>query len=60
MSELIVDKELGLTALDMLSTKYKKAAQVAKKSSKAALSLILVFFPSLDLMPCQQIAIFQL
>jgi RNA polymerase sigma factor (sigma-70 family) len=44
MSELIVDKERGLTALDMLSTTYKKAAQVAKKSSKAALSLILVFF----------------
>jgi hypothetical protein len=44
MSELIVDKERGLTALDMLSTTYKKASQVAKKSSKAALSLILVFF----------------
>ena len=44
MSELIVDSERGLTALDMLSTTYKKAAQVAKKSSKAALSLILVFF----------------
>jgi len=44
MSELIVDKERGLTALDMLSTTYKKAAQFAKKSSKAALSLILVFF----------------
>lgn len=44
MSELIVDKERGLTALDMLSTTYKKAAQVARKSSKAALSLILVCF----------------
>jgi hypothetical protein len=44
MSELIVDKERGLTALDMLSTTYKKAAHIAKKSSKAALSLILVFF----------------
>ncbi len=44
MSELIVDKERGLTALDMLSTTYKKAALIAKKSSKAALSLILVFF----------------
>jgi RNA polymerase sigma factor (sigma-70 family) len=43
MSELVVDKERGLTALDMLSTTYKKAAEVAKKSSKAALSLILVF-----------------
>jgi hypothetical protein len=44
MSELVVDKERGLTALDMLSTTYKKAAQIAKKSSKVALSLILVFF----------------
>jgi RNA polymerase sigma factor (sigma-70 family) len=44
MSELIVDSERGLTALDMLSTTYKKAARVAKKSSKAALSLILVVF----------------
>ena len=44
MSELIVDKERGLTALDLLSTTYKKASYIAKKSSKAALSLILVFF----------------
>ena len=44
MSELIVDKERGLTALDILSTTYKKTAEIAKKSSKAALSLILVFF----------------
>jgi RNA polymerase sigma factor (sigma-70 family) len=44
MSELIFDSERGLTALDMLSTTYKKAAQIAKKSSKTALSLILVFF----------------
>ena len=44
MSELVIDKERGLTALDMLSTTYKKAAEGAKKSSKAALSLILVFF----------------
>jgi RNA polymerase sigma factor (sigma-70 family) len=44
MSELIIDEERGLTALDMLSTTYKKTAEIAKKSSKAALSLILVFF----------------
>ena len=49
MSELIIDKERGLTAHDMLSTTYKKAAEVAKKSSKAALSLILVFFAFLGL-----------
>lgn len=44
MSEIIVDKERGLTALDMLSTTYKKAEQIAKKSSRATLSLILAFF----------------
>ncbi|NBU23822.1 MAG: RNA polymerase sigma factor, partial [Actinobacteria bacterium] len=44
MSELVIDKERGLTALDMLSTTYKKTSEIAKKSSKAALSLILVFF----------------
>ena len=44
LSELVVDEERGLTALDLLSTSYKKAAEVAKKSSKVALSLILVLF----------------
>ncbi len=42
LSELIVDEERGLTALDMLSTSYKKAAELAQKSSKVALSFILV------------------
>jgi RNA polymerase sigma factor (sigma-70 family) len=42
LSELIVDEERGLTALDMLSTSYKKAAEIAQKSSKVALSLLLV------------------
>jgi RNA polymerase sigma factor (sigma-70 family) len=43
LSELVIDEERGLTALDMLSTTYKKAAELAQKSSKAALSLALVF-----------------
>jgi len=43
LSELVIDHERGLTALDMLSTTYKKAADLAQKSSKAALSLVLVF-----------------
>ena len=42
LSTLIIDEERGLTALDMLSTSYKKAAEIAKKSSRAALSLFLV------------------
>jgi RNA polymerase sigma factor (sigma-70 family) len=51
MSELVIDKERGLTALDMLSSTYKKTAKIAKKSSKAALSLILVFFAFLGFNP---------
>jgi RNA polymerase sigma factor (sigma-70 family) len=42
LSELVIDEERGLTALDMLSTTYKKAAELAAKSSKVALSLLLV------------------
>jgi DNA-binding CsgD family transcriptional regulator len=42
LSELIIDEERALTALDMLSTSYKKAAEIAQKSSKVALSLLLV------------------
>ncbi|CAN2171135.1 RNA polymerase sigma-70 like domain [Candidatus Nanopelagicaceae bacterium] len=42
LSELVIDQERGLTALDMLSTTYKKASELAAKSSKVALSLLLV------------------
>ena len=42
LSEWIVDETTGATALDSLSTTYKKAAELAQKSSKVALSLILV------------------
>jgi RNA polymerase sigma factor (sigma-70 family) len=42
LSELVIDEERGLTALAMLSTSYKKAAEIAQKSSKVALSLLLV------------------
>jgi RNA polymerase sigma factor (sigma-70 family) len=42
LSELVIDEERGLTALDMLSTSYRKAAEIAQKSSKVALSLLLV------------------
>jgi len=44
LSERVIDEARGLTALDMLSTSYKKASGLAKKSSKVALSLILVLF----------------
>jgi RNA polymerase sigma factor (sigma-70 family) len=42
LSTLVVNEETGLTALEALSTTYKKAAELAQKSSKAALSLLLV------------------
>ena len=42
LDEWIVDEKTGLTALNALSTTYKKAAEIAQKSSKAALSLLLV------------------
>jgi RNA polymerase sigma factor (sigma-70 family) len=42
LSELIIDQERGLTALDMLSTTYKKAAVLARKSSRSALTLLIV------------------
>ena len=42
LSELVIDDERGLTALDLLSTTYRKSAELAKKSSKVALSLILL------------------
>lgn len=44
MSQLIIDEERGLTALDLLSKTYKKVSAVAKESSKAALSVALLIF----------------
>ena len=42
LTEWIVDEKTGSTALDALSGTYKKAAELAKKSSKVALSLLIV------------------
>lgn len=42
LTEIVIDEDRGLTALDMLSTTYKRAGEFAKKSSRAALSLVLV------------------
>lgn len=42
LSTLIVDEKRGLTALDLLSTTYKKASELASKSGKAAMSLVLL------------------
>jgi len=42
LTEIVIDEARGLTALDMLSTTYKRAGEIAKKSSSVALSLVLV------------------
>ena len=42
LTEIIIDEDRGLTALDLLSTTYKRAGELAKKSSRVALSLVLV------------------
>jgi RNA polymerase sigma factor (sigma-70 family) len=42
LEDWIVDEKTGLTALNALSTTYKKTVEIAQKSSKAALSLLLV------------------
>jgi hypothetical protein len=42
LEDWIVDEKTGLTALNALSTTYKKSIEIAQKSSKAALSLLLV------------------
>ena len=42
LTEWVIDEAPGTTALEALSTQYKKAAELAKKSSKVALSLLIV------------------
>ena len=42
LSEWVIDEETGTTALDSLSSAYRKSAELAKKSSKVALSLVLL------------------
>jgi hypothetical protein len=49
LSELVIDEARGLTVLDLLSTTYKKAAELAGKSSKIALTFILVLTAFLGL-----------
>ena len=49
LSELVIDETRGLTALDLLSTTYKKASEIAGKSSKIALTFILVLTAFLGL-----------
>jgi hypothetical protein len=42
LTEWVIDEKTGTTALDSISGTYKKAAELAKKTSKVALSLLIV------------------
>ena len=42
LTEWVIDDTTGVTALDVVAGTYKKAAEIAKKSSKVALSLLIV------------------
>ena len=42
LSEWVIDESTGSTALDAVAGTYRKAAELAKKSSKVALSLLIV------------------
>ena len=42
LSTLVIDEKRGLTALDLLSTSYKKASELAHKSGRVAMSLVLL------------------
>jgi len=49
LSELVIDDARGITALELLSNTYKKAAEITSKSSKIALTFILVLTAFLGL-----------
>jgi RNA polymerase sigma factor (sigma-70 family) len=42
LEERIVDEKRGLTALDLMSTTFRRASEQAKKSSRVAMSLLLI------------------
>ena len=42
LTEWVIDEKSGATALDAISVTYKKAAELSQKSSKVALSLLIV------------------
>jgi RNA polymerase sigma factor (sigma-70 family) len=43
LSTIVVDQVNGLTALDLLSSTYRRTARIAKKSGRAVMSLVLLF-----------------
>jgi DNA-binding CsgD family transcriptional regulator len=44
LSNMVIDEVRGFTGLDMLSSSYGRARKIAKSSSKAVLTLVLVMF----------------
>ena len=42
LSTLVIDEKNGLTALELISTTYKKASELAQKSGRVAMSLVLL------------------
>ena len=42
LSNLIIDEENGLTALDLLTTNYRRTVELAKKSSRVGLAIIVL------------------
>jgi RNA polymerase sigma factor (sigma-70 family) len=44
LTELVIDEQRGLTALDLLSNSYKRSAEIVRKSSKASLTLLFLAF----------------
>jgi RNA polymerase sigma factor (sigma-70 family) len=43
LSSIVVDQANGLTALDLLSSTYRRTATIVKKSGRAVMSLVLLF-----------------
>lgn len=53
LSELVLDEVRGFTALDLLSSSYRKTTEVVKKSSKVTLSSFLVFLALIGIISMQ-------
>ena len=44
LSQFVIDKERGLTAVDLLSISYRKTVKIAKESGKTAMTFFLILF----------------
>lgn len=59
LSSIVIDESRGLTGLDMLSRSYGRAKDLAKESSKVALSLLLVLvaFAGFSSLPADNLSV---